>query len=167
MPIRPQETGLRHEPLKSCGWRGSCWGAAFGLLCTVGQAMAAVNDLPTTWACWYDGATAVSCQLLSAPDLPGLTSTSEAPPSQQPQVAAPVGRRPLPVLVDIILNQPKALYGRHISIPMFTVPEDMKFVRELAEAVMCGTRDNCRVRFLISMAEAALLTDQFEDPVLN
>ncbi|WP_267190556.1 hypothetical protein [Aromatoleum toluclasticum] len=43
----------------------------------------------------------------------------------------------------------------------------MDFVRELAEAVMCGTRKLCRVLFLGSSAEVALALDAVEDPALN
>lgn len=119
---------------------------------------------PVSWVCWYAGAQSVACRLgapdafvPSGADLPLPTSDTRAvPPSEK-----------LPEIVRTILQQPETLMGRTISIPLFTEARDEDFVRELAEAVMCGTRKVCAVLFLGSSSEVALALDALEDPALN
>ncbi|NMG45013.1 hypothetical protein GPA22_14895 [Aromatoleum toluvorans] len=121
---------------------------------------------PVSWICWYANGTAVSCRL-GPPD-----AFMPAPAELQPGAAdagalLPAGKRPLPQIVRTILQEPEKLADRTISIPLFAESHDTDFVRELAEAVMCGTRKLCRVLFLRSSTDIALTLDAVEDPALN
>lgn len=155
----------RVNDLGSKMFRRTWYGVITWLLICAGPA--AANPKPSVaWTCWYDNANGVSCYLpdarVSVPHAPeDRTAQEPSPPS-----VTPGGRRPLPPLVATILEQAERLYGRHISIPLFTPAEDMEFVKELAEAVMCGVKVSCTVRFLRSASEVALWLDELEDPAL-
>lgn len=156
----------RVNDVRSRSLRPAWYGAIAWLLISAGPA-AATPKPPVAWTCWYDNAKGVSCYLpdarAAAPHAPeDVTAQAASAPT-----VAPGGRHPLPPLVGTILNQAERLFGRHISIPLFTEPEDMVFVKELAEAVMCGVKENCTVRFLGSASEVALWLDELEDPALS
>lgn len=121
---------------------------------------------PASWVCWYADGASVACRL-GAPEafLPSVADLE--PGASDAGALPPAGRRPLPEIVRTILQEPGKLAGRTISIPLFTEAQDMEFVRELAEAVMCGTRKLCRVLFLRSSTDIALALDALEDPALN
>ncbi|WP_157353737.1 hypothetical protein [Aromatoleum toluclasticum] len=119
-----------------------------------------------TWICWYAKGTHVHCRLgieeSAAVSSAGSSSTHSAPVDTVPE-----GRRPLPKLVRTILSDPGKLAGRTITIPLFTESDDRAFVRELAEAVMCGARKVCSVLFVDTPTEIALTMDMLADPALN
>lgn len=147
----------------------SRWRAAGNLLLAL-SATGAQAEMPAarpaSWVCWYADGTSLACRL--GPE--GLSMLSPADLSagaEDSAIVPPAGRRPLPEIVRTILLQPEKLAGRTISIPLFTEAQDMDFARELAEAVMCGTRRLCRVLFLGSSAEVALALDAVDDPALN
>lgn len=123
-------------------------------------------DAPVGWICWYGKGTTVSCRL----ELPDPLAPAVAEPqSGAPDAGAllPQGKRPLPQIVRTILREPGTLGGKTISIPLFTESHDIDFVHELAEAVMCGTRRLCSVRFLRSPSDIALALDAADDPAFN
>lgn len=151
----------RSNPLRSAWYGAIAW-----LLFSAGG-VAATPTVPVTWTCWYDNAKGVSCYLPGARVSSPRTPEGRDPASTSAPAGMLSGRRPLPPLVGTILNHPERLRGRHISIPLFTEAEDMEFVKELAEAVMCGVKENCFVRFLGSASEVALWLDEFEDPALS
>lgn len=119
-----------------------------------------------SWVCWYAKSASVSCRLGEPAALAAADADPQSPLSDAGGVL-PAGTRPLPEIVRTILQQPESLAGRTISIPLFTEARDTEFVRELADAVMCGTRKLCHVLFLASSAEIALALDAFEDPAFN
>lgn len=121
---------------------------------------------PASWVCWYAGAASIACRL-GASDAPVPSGADLQSPTSDAGVVPPAGKRPLPEIVRTILLQPDTLVGRTISIPLFTEARDMDFVRELAEAVMCGTRKLCHVLFFESSTEIALALDALEDPAVN
>lgn len=121
---------------------------------------------PVSWVCWYAGAASVACRL-GGPDGGELSGADLQSPTTDAGAALPAGKRPLPEIVRTILQQPHTLVGKTISIPLFTEARDAEFVRELADAVMCGTRKLCRVLFLGTSTEIALALDAFDDPALN
>lgn len=163
LPRMSREYDVFSNPLRS-----ALYGAIACLLMSAGPAAAALKPL-VTWTCWYDNAKGVSCYL------PGERDSSRhapAPEDRTPEATsapgvAPNGRRPLPPLAGTILDQPERLYGRRISIPLHTEAESIEFVKELAESVMCGIKENCTVRFLGSASEVALWLDELEDPALS
>ncbi|AYH44217.1 hypothetical protein [Azoarcus sp. DN11] len=118
-----------------------------------------------TWICWYLRGTQMHCRLASdiATSPAGAASSSAA---VEPGVV-PRGRRPLPEIVHAILAEPEKLAGQTIAIPLFTESSDRSFVRELAEAVMCGAKQMCSVLFLDAPSEVALTMDALDDPARN
>lgn len=103
---------------------------------------AASGDAPVAgprWACWYDADELVlSCLLSRAPDRDFEARASA--------VAQTIDRR-LSSLVRTIWGSPEKLARSRISIPLWNVPDEMDFARQLAESVMCGARDDCSVFF--------------------
>lgn len=142
--------------------------AGIWLLAMFATAAAAepVAGRATSWVCWYANGTSVACRL-AAPDENMLVATDTQLQVPEGGALLPAGVRSLPEIVRTILQQPERLVGRTISIPLFTQARDLDFVRELAEAVMCGTRQRCRVLFFDSSPEIALALDAIEDPALN
>lgn len=118
-----------------------------------------------TWICWYIRGTQMHCRLGS--DIATSPTGAASPSSAVEPGAVPSGRRPLPEIVRTILTEPEKLAGRTIAIPLFTESGDRSFVRELAEAVMCGAKKLCSVLFLDAPSEVALTLDALEDPVRN
>lgn len=116
------------------------------------------------WICWHGEATALVCRLSS---LGTEEADRAADKATVPAVAADDPYARLPPLVREILREPDRLWGRRITIPMFSEPEERAFMVELAEAVMCGTKRNCAVRFVEGGAKLALLLDELDDPALN
>lgn len=91
------------------------------------------------WACWYDPDDLVlACLLSRAPsrDIEARASAVEQTVDQR-----------LPTLVRTIWGNPEKLARSRISIPLWNVPYEMDFVRQLADSVMCGSRDDCSVFF--------------------
>lgn len=87
------------------------------------------------WACRYvpDNLT-IRCLLIDAAE----------------GAARPAGsaiERRLPAFVRVIRQHPVRLVGVPVAIPLWSVPYETAFVRQLAESVMCGARRDCRVDF--------------------
>lgn len=97
------------------------------------------QDAGPRWACWYEATNlTIRCMLSRAP-----TGDQAA---QARVVTENIDRR-LPGLVRTIWAKPEQLTGQMIHIPLWNVPYDMDFVRELADSVMCGLRTNCSFDF--------------------
>lgn len=115
----------------------SCFIASVLLLATLGGARAADAD-DARWACWYAPSDLqIRCLLVQAP------ADADA---RRSEVARQADSR-LPALVHEIWGDPGQLAGTRIRIPLWNVPYDMKFARELAESVMCGVVEKCGVLF--------------------
>lgn len=116
------------------------------------------------WICWHGDAKAVVCQLSSIgiEEGDGAAELETASPA-----AADDPYAGLPPLARVILHEPDRLKGRRIAIPMFGEPGERAFMVELAEAVMCGAKRNCAVRFMEGGTKLALLFDELDDPALN
>ena len=106
---------------------------------------AAATGIETVWTCWYNGSASVLCRLLTAPPRIGETSAEPAVPWLVP--TSERIRRPLPVLVHVIGQDPAQLASRTVRIPLHNYAENMDAVEQLADAVMCGGRSDCRVQF--------------------
>lgn len=53
----------------------------------------------------------------------------------------------LPTVAKVIQEQPAALRGQYVHIPLHSEPSDPSFVAELAQSVMCGNRTDCQARY--------------------
>lgn len=116
------------------------------LVCGAGVSGRAAAEGPeTVWACWYDRSTSVLCRLLAAPVSPVATSPESALPPGEAPSSRP--RRPLSPLVHVIGEAPAQLGGRIVRIPLHNHAQNMEAVEQLADAVMCGARSDCRVLF--------------------
>lgn len=103
---------------------------------------AASGDAPVAgarWACWYDPDELILACLLSRVPSRDFEARASA-------VAQTIDRR-LSTLVRTIWGSPEKLARSRISIPLWNVPYEMDFARQLAESVMCGSRDDCSVFF--------------------
>lgn len=112
-------------------------------IATVGGA--AESGTETVWACRYDGLTSVLCQLLAGPpsqhEMADETLVSWAEPAAMPR------RQALPSIVHVINQNPAWLASRTVRIPLHNHAHNMEAVEQLADAVMCGGRHDCRVEF--------------------
>lgn len=103
---------------------------------------AAAGDAPVAgprWACWFDADELVlACLLSRAPTGDFAARAGE--------VAQTIDRRHSP-LVRTIWGSPERLGRKRISIPLWNIPYEMDFARQLAESVMCGARRDCSVFF--------------------
>ncbi|MBD5801471.1 hypothetical protein AZOA_08860 [Azoarcus sp. Aa7] len=106
---------------------------------------AAATGIETVWTCWYDGSASVLCSLLTAPPPMDETSAESAVPWLVP--TSERIRRPLPAIVHVISQDPAQFASRTVRIPLHNYAHNMDAVEQLADAVMCGGRDDCRVQF--------------------
>lgn len=92
------------------------------------------------WACWYAAEDLMVRCVLATPQaaLAGLVPVAAGERR---------GRRPLPPIAQVIWDEPGRLATKVVAIPLLGPPLEMSFVRELAEAVMCGPRRSCSVSF--------------------
>lgn len=126
----------------------------FSLLCgsVAAQEEAASADR-LAWRCWYDGAVHVSCFVESVPAA-----------SATPALVTPG----LPQIVHALRTQPAAFRGRLLHIPLHSLPYNMDGVAVLAQAIVCGQRTACSVRFTPTLPEAELAAflATWDDPIL-
>jgi len=155
MPLRPADTAAARGP-HGTGWQG----LLAGCLAMVSLPLLAAPT-STSWLCWYDDAEAILCQLWATDPVIAATA-SPAADKPLPGTTPALDDR-LPAAVRTIRERPAATLGQRIRIPLFTIPEDLGFVRELADAVMCGVKTDCQVRFFESRGTLALLLDELED----
>ncbi len=106
-----------------------------------------VND-ETRWNCHVGRDNAIACELRAMPA--ATTGIERAPDALDTGLAigstdARAGK--LPAIVQTLRVQPQDLAGLQVKIPLHTEPTDMVLVRELAQAVICGSRADCRVEF--------------------
>lgn len=123
--------------------------------------LAGAAQEPVVWSCAFERETSIACRLRTAPAAESVGAADAATASAHtgtPDGEARQGR--LPAIVRTLRDQPGALAGRTVLIPLHTEPTDMAFVRQLAAAVMCGSRGNCRVDFAPGRTELAQLSAQ-------
>lgn len=123
-----------------------------------GKARAAAEP-ETSWTCWYSRDSAITCELKRAPVAEALVEREKAA-FEAGGGTAPTAARSgsLPHVVQVLRDRPGALAGKQVRIPLHTEPTDMVFVRQLAQAVMCGSRAACRVEFGPTIFELARLS---------
>lgn len=102
----------------------------------------------TRWNCHVGRDMAITCELGAMPA--ATTGFERVPDAFDTGLAtastdARAGR--LPAIVQTLRERPGDLAGLQVKIPLHTDPTDMVLVRELAQAVMCGSRPDCRVDF--------------------
>lgn len=94
------------------------------------------------WWCHYDGNVSIFCEFVQGPaPKPVAEKRPLSRPSPYPS------RGPLPPIVRVITQDPGALLGTTIRIPLFSPPLDMERVEQLADSVMCAGNPACRVEF--------------------
>lgn len=127
-------------------------------------AMSAAGSEGPRWACWYAAHDlTVRCLLVQPPAAGHAARRAAVDKAIDPRLSR---------LVRQIWGNPEQLAGRHISIPLWNVPYEMSFARELAESVMCGRRKDCSVMFdanpdgRAALRAAALAADVEESEVL-
>lgn len=106
------------------------------------------GDRPTVWHCWYnnDGSFTVACEY-RGPGEATEAALAEADEDEFIETASPGRSMTLPPIVRRIREKPASLAGQRMLIPLYTQPFEMDFVRQLADAVMCGAGKNCTVVF--------------------
>lgn len=121
----------------------------------------------TVWQCWYDGAEHVACVLSQSAPSAGRDAEHKVALGQA-SANTRAGR--LPPLVRALHDDPGALRGQVIRIPLHREPTDHAVVGELAQDVMCGGRVGCRAvyseRRARDLASATALADAI-DPLLR
>lgn len=120
--------------------------AGLAILATAPPAHAQ-SAFDTDWACWYQGAGKLNCLLLKA------SSGGVAAP-------APVAGKPLPDSVTLIWQGGSELYSQIVEIPLLNDPQDMVLVSQLAQVSVCGDVLACRMTFVTSEEELALLQQE-------
>lgn len=102
----------------------------------------------TVWYCASSGNSSILCRLGSAgvhTSAPQLTRTSS-----------------LPAAARQVIDEPEALTGWWIEIPLLAPPFDFDLVGQLAEYVMCGNREACGIIFGETLAQLERLVRQHE-----
>lgn len=118
------------------------------VLVTLGAMLVASNGHtvdeapPTVWWCHYDGNVSIFCEFVEGPP-----PKAAAPKGSLSRPSSRPSRGPLPPIVRVIAEDPGALLGITIRIPLLGPPLDMDRVEQLADSVMCATNPNCRVEF--------------------
>lgn len=133
-----------------------CWFAVVAMPATAATAGA-------TWLCWYDREVSILCRIqlvVPSDNVPEATGSVGKAPSPAGMTSQSRG---LPTVAKTIWFHPGQLQEKQVRIPLFTEPEDMNFVRQLADSVMCGSVTTCTVRFLESQGAVALMLDELED----
>jgi hypothetical protein len=123
------------------------------------------------WHCWYNLDQHVACMVRQADSAIPLSATAVRTPQTTAVVTPPVRLHAdaLPPSVRLLRDQPGALRGRTILIPIYTEPFDHALMAELAQAIMCGRDPACTARYgerpAMTLAEAADFADA-NDPLL-
>ena len=118
----------------------------------------------TQWSCWYSLDQHVTCQLLQAPVATELTDAEAVVVRMANAPSAPG------FTVAVLRERPYALRSLLMRIPLWTEPVDRNALGELAQAVMCGTRQDCTASYgtspVSTLAAAAAMADAW-DPLLQ
>ena len=122
--------------------------------------LAGAAQEPVVWSCAYDRETSIACRL-QTPPLAERMDPADSATSAPIDDAQGVSRRSrLPAILHVLRDQPGVLAGRTVLIPLHTEATDMAFVRQLAAAVMCGSRGGCRVELVPGRTELAQMSAQ-------
>lgn len=148
----------RRRQSAGAGWRS----LLAGCLAVISLPLLAA-PATTSWLCWYDDGEAILCQLWATDPVEATAAAARLSADKSLPAGAPSLDDRLPAMARTIWDRPAETFGKRIRIPLFTIPEDIGFVRELADAVMCGAKAACQVRFLESRGALALLLDELED----
>lgn len=97
----------------------------------------------TVWQCWRDQSLHVVCVLAQTAPV----ADQALPPVLPPQPAQGPAMGGLPAIVKVMHEQPLALRGQYVRIPLHSEPSDASFVAELAQSVMCGNRGDCQAQY--------------------
>lgn len=116
---------------------------------------------PVAWRCWDNEDTTLGCRLEAAVVQPWAQEGAGA--YAAPSDSAGVDRRGLPPFVRALRDRPSDLAGRTIRIPMHGPLLDPAFARELAQAVMCGSRAACSVQFVSRPEAIVAVSDEALD----
>ncbi|MCB1886414.1 MAG: hypothetical protein KDH20_02295 [Rhodocyclaceae bacterium] len=119
---------------------------------SMAPAVFAQSAFDKDWACWYQGAGKLNCLLLKA------SSNLQDPPTD------PVGNStPIPEEARLILGGDESLYSSLVEIPLMNDPYDMLLVEQLARFTVCGDAIDCRMTFVSTEQELALLQASVTD----
>lgn len=129
------------------------WLLGLAMLGGCAQAWAAHQEAEgdgVVWRCWWDRASHVSCTVEQVGEVRNVETALAA----------------LPGLAGMVRARPQAFSHRLVHIPLHTPhPLHTESMATLAQAVMCGGRKDCRVRFSRELPDAAEL-DRLVDPLL-
>lgn len=114
--------------------------AAFGNL-GPGERRAVAGEAPADagerkalhWRCWYNQQAHIHCLL----DASAAEQSAGGPPA--------AGH--LPRIVGELRSRPSAFKSVLVRIPTYSEPLDAGFAGMLAQAIMCGSRSDCSVRY--------------------
>lgn len=121
----------------------------------------------TLWQCWRDQSLHVVCVLSQTEP---LAANEALPPVLPPQPVHGPTMGALPAIVKVLHEQPAALRGQYVRIPLHSEPSDASFVAELAQSVMCGNRRDCRAQyseFAVRSLDTAMAMADAIDPLNN
>ena len=121
----------------------------------------------TLWQCWRDQSLHVVCVLSqTAP----LAANEALPPVLPTQPVPGPAMGALPGIVKVLHEQPAALRGQYVRIPLHSEPGDASFVAELAQSVMCGNRMDCQAQyseFAVRSLSTAMAVADAIDPLTS
>lgn len=88
----------------------------------------------TVWRCWYEGRGALVCSVREVAS-EGRTADAGALSPLSPEI------------LRTVRNDPGALRGRFVIIPLHTIPYDNESVARLARITVCGSRTDCTMQY--------------------
>jgi hypothetical protein len=119
----------------------------------------------TVWQCWRDQSLHIVCVLAQTTP---LAENEALPPVLPPQPVSGPAMGGLPAIVKVLHEQPAALRGQYVRIPLHSEPTDASFVAELAQSVMCGNHLDCQAKyseFAMRSLDLAMATADAIDPL--
>lgn len=115
---------------------------------TVVQGRPHSANAETRWTCHAGRDMAITCELIATPTAtPAIERTPDAFDTGLATASTDARAGRLPAILQTLRERPGDLAGLQVKIPVHTDPTDMVLVHELAQAVMCGSRADCRVEF--------------------
>lgn len=115
------------------------------------------------WLCWHDGGEAIHCFFDGA----ALSAAGAAAADAETARLAAELPPDLPGFVRELRLNPARFAQEAIVVPMFAPSDDAARVHELAQAVMCGSRQACSVVMSPSPLSVELLRLLDDDPALE
>ncbi len=124
----------------------------------------------TRWNCQVGREMAITCELNAVPAAPQVVERApDAFDTGASSGSTDARAGKVPAVVQTPRVRPEDLAGLQVKIPLHSDPTDMVLVRELAQAVICGSRADCRVEFQptefdLAKRSAADLVDATDAP---